>query len=337
MNKRPLIALLALALLAGCSGQLRKGGVPTETVSADPAAKNAAAPTETKAWPRQVTDAEGKSIEIKEKPVRIHTLSIGYDEISFYLVGPERFAAVSTSTANPLYSNVAAEAEKVPTKVGRKSEDVLAARPDLVVASPFANKDLVQQLTEAGLSVVVSDLQDSLDGHASNIRFLAHLYGEEERGEALIVQVEERLDRLDAVVAEQPAEKRPRVIYLTEKLNTPGHNSTVDGIIRRAGGINVAAEAGIERWQQITLEKVVELRPDVILVAEAQAGQKDFGMELLAHPALKAVPAVVQQRVYGLPGRLTSTLSHYNVRGAEELAKLLWPDAFQGVTFAEFQ
>ncbi len=332
MFKRLLVSALSLLLLSGCAVQQ-----DTAPAARTDAPKAAAVASATQAWPRQVKDAEGQLIEIKEKPVRIHTLSVGYDEITMRLVGPERFAAVGSVTVNPLYSNIVEQANQVALKVGRKSEDVLAARPDLVVASPFANKDLVKQLKEAGITVVVSNLQDSIDGHAENIRFLAHLYGEEEKGEALIKEVSDRLARIEAVVGKKPAEQRPRVISLSDKLNTPGKNTTMGGIITRAGGINAAAEAGLDRWQQITLEKVVELKPDVILVAEAQPGQKDFGKELLGHPSLQNVPAIKNKRIYALPSPLTSTLSHWNVRGAEELAKLLWPEDFKDVTFADFK
>jgi iron complex transport system substrate-binding protein len=336
MWKRMLVALCTLVFVAGC-GRPAFDSAPAPQTAPATAVKTAAADTTAKAWPRQVKDAEGKMVEIKEKPMRIHTLSVGYDEITMYLVGPERFAAVGSSTANPLYSNIADAAGKVAMKVGRKSEDVLAAKPDLVVASPFANKDLVKQLQEAGLTVVVSDLNDSLEGHATNIRYLAYLYGEEAKGEALITEVNDRLARLEAVIGKKPQSERPKVISLTDTLNTPGKNTTMDGIILRAGGLNGAAEAGITNWQQITLEKVVELRPDVILVGEATPGKKDLGRELLAHPSLQNVPAIKNGQVYTLPSRLTSTLSYWNVRGAEELARLLWPEEFKHVQFADFK
>lgn len=332
MFRRLVVAALSLLLLTGCAGTQ-----PTAEPAGEEAPKAAPAAPAAQPWPRQVKDAEGQLIEIKAKPVRIHTLSVGYDEITMRLVGPERFAAVGSATANPLYSNISEQATRVALKVGRKSEDVIAARPDLVVASPFANQDLVKQLKEAGITVVVSNLQDSVDGHAQNIRLLAYLYGEEEGGEALVKEVSERLARLEAVVGKKPTAQRPRVISLTDKLNTPGKNTTMDGIIVRAGGINAAAEAGLDQWQQITLEKVVELKPDVILVRQAEPGKKDFGKELLVHPSLQNMPAIKNQRVYALPQRLTSTLSQWNVRGAEELAKLLWPEDFKNVTFTDFK
>ena len=88
------------------------------------------------------------------------------------------------------FSNVADEAARVPNKVGRDAEQIIALQPDLVVASPFANADLVRRLQAAHIRLVVADLASSVDAHAENIRFLAYLYGEEARGEALIADAD---------------------------------------------------------------------------------------------------------------------------------------------------
>ncbi len=87
-------------------------------------------------FPRQVRDVNGDVI-IPAKPQRIHTLSVGYDEITFRLVDLSRVLAVGNATANPEFSNVADEAMRVPARVGRDAEQILALGPDLVVASPF--------------------------------------------------------------------------------------------------------------------------------------------------------------------------------------------------------
>lgn len=287
-------------------------------------------------WPRTVLDAQGTEVVIPAPPQRIHTLSVGYDEITLALVDPARVVAVGRSTVNPAYSNVVELAQRILHHIERDAEQIIAVKPDLVVASPFVNADLLTQLRDAGLTVVVSDLQDSVDMHAENIRLLAHLYGAEAEAERLIAKVEQRLDRIRAVVEEQLATKpRPLVIRLSARGSTPGRYTTMDGIIQHAGGINVAAEAGIERWQSISLEQVVELRPDVIIVGSSEAGEENFQNELLAHPALQQVPAVAEGRVYVLPDRYMSTLSHWNVRGVEELAKLLWPEALGDEVFPD--
>src|SRR5947209_4816897 len=78
----------------------------------------------TTGFPRKIEAVNG-IIEIKQKPQHIHTLSVGYDEITFRLVDPSRIAAVGQSTADPSLSNVADLAGQVPLKVGRSAEQVI--------------------------------------------------------------------------------------------------------------------------------------------------------------------------------------------------------------------
>jgi hypothetical protein len=157
-------------------------------------------------FPRTVRDSHGEVV-LPMKPMRIHTLSVGYDEITFELVDASRIAAVGSVTASPEYSNVADQAARIGVKVGRDAEQILAMNPDLVVASPFANPDLLKHLRDAGVPLVVADLVSSVDAQAENVRFLAYLYGEEARGEALVREIDGRIARLRAVAARHPLEQ----------------------------------------------------------------------------------------------------------------------------------
>ena len=109
-------------------------------------------------FPRTVHDSSG-DVVIPSKPMRIHTLSVGLDEITLELVDLSRVVAVGTVTANPDYSNVSDLAAQVSLKVGRDAEQILSAAPDLVVASPFADQNLVQQLRDA--HSIVQSIQES--------------------------------------------------------------------------------------------------------------------------------------------------------------------------------
>src|SRR5262245_42538318 len=75
------------------------------------------------AFPRTVRDVNGEVV-IASQPRRIHTLSVGYDEITFRLVELTRVVAVGTATANAEFSNVAAEAARVPARVSRDAEQI---------------------------------------------------------------------------------------------------------------------------------------------------------------------------------------------------------------------
>ena len=271
-----------------------------------------------------VEDASGR-VTIPSKPMRIHTLSVGYDEITFRLVEPSRIIAVGQSTANPELSNIAAAAQAIPNRVGRNAEEVVALQPDLVVASPFSNRDLVERLRTAGIPLVVADLVSSVEAHEENIRFLAYLYGEEARGEALIQEIRDRLQRLDQTVSQQTG-PRPRVLLLTGT-SAAGSDTNEDGLLRLAGAANAAAEAGINGHREISLEGFHAIDPDVIILAESDADRPASISLLLQNPALQSLRAIRDQRIIRMKWSLVTTLSPWNIVGAEEIARDLYPAA----------
>lgn len=276
-------------------------------------------------WPRTVEDASGP-VTISAKPMRIHTLSVGLDEITFRLVDLSRVVAVGQSTANPELSNVAAEAQAIRNRVGRNAEEVVALVPDLIVASPFSNRDLVEHLRAAGIPLVVADLVSSVEAHEENIRFLAYLYGEEARGEALIQEVRERLRQLARIVDQQSDARRPRVLLLTGT-TAAGKDTNEDGLLRVAGAANAAADSGISGHREISVEGLHAIDPDVIVVAESVLDRLSSADALLANPAVEGIRAIRDHRVIRVKWSLVTTLSHWNVVGAEAIAHGLYPAA----------
>lgn len=337
---RPLlIGVLIALLLAGCGSpaDTTAGGPspdPAGSLAADPVPEGSTGAAAGSGWPREVTDAFGETVVIAAKPQRVITLSLGLDEIVMALAGPERFAAIS-EVARSAYSNIAAQAQQVPETVTGDLEHVLGLNPDLLLLDGFAQPDLVAQARAAGLAIVVTDLHDTFAEHLENVEFIGYVLGEEERAAALRAALEERAAALaERVAAAGQGKPAPRVLHLTPSLYVPGAGTTSQDIIERAGGVNAAAEAGLEGWQQISLEKVAELAPDVIVHDEFDAGR--LRSEILEHPSLADVPAIREGRVYEIPSRYLTTLSFWNLRGAEELARRLWPEAFEGVTFEDF-
>ena len=71
------------------------------------------------------------------------------------------------------------------------------------------------------------------------------------------------------------------------------------------------------------------MAPEVIVIPQPEAfGAGEFRESLLSNEALAEVPAIKNGRVYVVESKHFTTLSYWNIRGAEDLARLLWPDAF---------
>ena len=279
-------------------------------------------------WPRQVQGLNGV-VEIPAKPERIITASIGHDEMVLAIAPNERLVAVGGITKNETYSNVAAHVQDKP-EITRDPETIIAQDPDIVVTSPFFSADGIEALTRVGIPTIQTQLDHDADARIENILLMGYILGEEQRALEFAREVSERYESLIAVTGR--TDERPRVLALTsysDELWVAGANSTEGSVIEAAGGVNVAAEQGVESNQTTSLEGVIAMNPDVIIIAQPiEFGAEDFRQRLLSVEALSELPAIKEERVYVVESKHFTTLSYWNIRGAEDLARILWPEDF---------
>lgn len=321
-TRRSLFSLLiALAmLLAGCAVQ----PAAQEMERAAPAAAEATS-ADSQGFPRTITDGLGNEVTIPQQPQRIVSLTLATDEILLSLVDTARVRGVTYLAGDSMWTNVSEIARQVEHTVQSDPEQIIALEPDLVLAATYNNPDHVKLLRDAGIPVVVVALFDSVGQVAENIRFVAHLTGDEERAEELISAMEERLAAIEAQAAK--VETKPRVLFYTAFGSSAGKGSTFSDIVQRAGGINLGDEALDGPFGELSLEKIVELNPDVIITDEfAPEDNAKWQENFSNHPALANVNAKKNGRIYTVPARHLSTLSHYIVEGVYDVAKLLHPD-----------
>jgi iron complex transport system substrate-binding protein len=206
-----------------------------------------------------------------------------------------------------------------------------------VIASAFTSAELIAQLTGVGVAVVKADLENSAIGNVPNILLLGYMLGTEDRALALAAEVTARVNAVMERINGSGGE-RPRVLSISRYTETfaAGSGSTEGGIIEAAGGINAAAEAGIVSHQNIGIEGIAALAPDIIFLAQPESSAVEFAEDLYADPALSEVPAVINRKIMVSNPIFHTTLSHWNVRGIEESARVFFPELFEGVTFDEF-
>lgn len=279
-------------------------------------------------WPREVEGLNGV-VSIPAKPVRIITASVGHDEMTLAIVPSDRLVAIGGATKNETYSNVAHLVQEK-AEISRDPEVIIAQSPDVVVTSPFFPIEVVEALMRAGIPVIQTELEQGPEARISAILLMGYIYGEEERAWEFADEVQARYDALVEVTSVQ--EPKPRVLALTQYSDTlwvAGGRSTEGGVITAAGGLNAAEDAGVTGNQTTSLEGVIAMAPDIIIIPQPVAfGAEEFRQSLLEHEALAELPAIKNGAVFVVESKHFTTLSYWNIRGAEDLARMLWPDDF---------
>ena len=271
-------------------------------------------------------------------PQRILTYSLGHDEMALALVPAERIAALGQFTGNPSYSNVADLAAGFPV-YEKGAENVLTENPDLFIVSRSTKADIVALIKEAGIPVARPALEDAAEGNISQILLMGYLLGAEERALELAAEIGERMDLVAARLPPPGDPERPAVISITrwsDSISISGGGTTGSAIIEAAGGVNAAARDGIDGFKTISVESILAMNPDFILIPQDGEGAAKLRDDLLADPVLATVPAVVNAQIHLVHPPNYIVLSHWTVRGVERTAQLLYPERFADVTFTDF-
>jgi iron complex transport system substrate-binding protein len=119
-----------------------------------------------------------------------------------------------------------------------------------------------------------------------------------------------------------------RVLYYSAVGYTAGSGTLVDEKIRLAGGRNVAAEAGLIGVKNVGLDVLVGMDPDVIVVPRWTADADGPVGDIMNDPAWRDVAAVRTGHVFAMTAAALTSESPDGVRGVEELARRLHPEAF---------
>lgn len=209
-------------------------------------------------------------------------------------------------------------------------ELVLRLQPDLIVLR--GENRAVQELCARNRIRIYRDRTNTFDDIFRTLDELGELLQAGNRVHQLADTMRDRLARIETAVAPLP---RPRV-FITLSRNpdtlaavmTAGQNTFVDEIIRRAGGVNVFADASLD-YPQVSPEAVLAARPDVIIECMPEATLTDALHEKVrnAWKPLAQVPAVASGRLYLLDLPHALIPSHRVVDTVAAVARLLHPEA----------
>jgi len=129
---------------------------------------------------------------------------------------------------------------------------------------------------------VVLDIPTNFDGIYQNIRTVAHAIGEPERGESLVRSMKEQLEALSVT-----ASSSRRAVLFQQGGNVPGPGTFEHAILEAAGLENLAEEAGINGRGWVSVESLIKLHPDFLILPEPEGIPSFVSGGLLAHPAIR--------------------------------------------------
>lgn len=220
-------------------------------------------------------------------PQRIVSINLCTDELLPYLAQPSRIKALT----------VYAEHSAIPKTKG-DIEEVLSYSPDLVVGGAFSNSETIGMLRRLGIPVLILEVAQDFDGIYKNIRVLGEILHEGEKARELIDKLQKKLNRLRVALPDDA----PVAVFYQRAGHVPGAKTFQHSVLEAAGLRNLGAELGIEGFATLSLEELIQAKPDILIFAQSGLEYNSIGHQLLFHPALyKGLP---DAKILTMPSQL---------------------------------
>jgi iron complex transport system substrate-binding protein len=231
-----------------------------------------------------------------QSPQRIVSLNLCTDQLLMDLVAPARIASITWLSRSEGDPRLLPMARQLSVNHG-SAEEVLALRPDLVIAGRFTTGTTRALLRKVGVPLLEVDSASDWVGVRRITREVAAAVGEAARGEELLQQMDATLAQL---ARRRPATPLRAIGWSGAGDDVPGRDTMFNTILETAGAINLGARAGAGSFD---LEQVLHAAPQVLLRGAAYAGKPALRNEAARHPVLRALSGVATvqypEAVYG--------------------------------------
>ena len=229
---------------------------------------------------------------------RLVSMNVCTDQLLLTLADPEQILGLSRFSRDGWQSQAADNIKRYPVLSGG-AEDVLLMKPDIVVASAFDKRSTRELLKSKGFRLAELAVPRTLEEARRQIRETGDITGHPDRAAAEIARLDAALARARRAVSE----RHYRVLPLSRRGWVAGSDSFVGSLLAETGLRSAAGDLGFAFGGFASLEAIVNLRPDFIVVSQAGDHARDDGQAFLLHPALERFYPPKKRIV--IPERLT--------------------------------
>lgn len=265
--------------------------------------KNAQTVLEASSAPAIVmNDDFGYKVALKEKPKRIMTTNIYFDNILLGVVEPERMVSVSKNMDNSAKAFKNIGATLIANKITNPGlEAVFALQPDLFIVNDLIGADKIQAYRDMGIPVYVAKIPLNVEKVREEIIKLSQLVGEPQRGRNLVAKMDEKLARIEANIPKELQFSKTTVLISANYTSYGGKGCMYDDICRYAKIRNGVSELGVNSGQNINKEMIIEINPDFFFLAKPwnknKANDERLLQEFLADKSFENLKAVQQNNI----------------------------------------
>lgn len=188
------------------------------------------------------------------------------DAVLADVAAPDQIAAVSAWSHDPASATAPLAWARARPALGTTAEEIIAARPRLLLTGNLALGGTNDALQRAGVAMHRFGVPASVEESVAQIREVGAAIGRTKAAARLSQQI------LDAARPAGGHPKKSAIIWQSGGF-VPGRGTLQDELLARAGFINASAAYGLRQWDVLPVEALLRRPPDVIFMPEAATGE----------------------------------------------------------------
>lgn len=273
------------------------------------------------------TDREGTPIALPASVERIASFGPSNTEILCALGMADNIIAIDTYSANvegiavglPMFDMMAPDAEKI-----------LALEPDVLFVTGIGkadSEDPYKPFKDVGICVIYVPSSASIEEIKEDIRYIAAVVGQPEKGAAIVRQMEADIAAIKSI-GDTVTEKKSVYFEISAApyMYSFGHGVFLNEMIELVGATNVLGDQ--ESWISVTDEVLLAADPDVILTSVNYIDSPTE--EIKSRPSWDALSAARNNQVFSIDTDTSNRPSHHIVKALREIAVAVYPELYQG-------
>lgn len=287
-----------------------------------------------------VKDMLNRTVEIPSSIQKVYAPS-PYGAYALYAMNPSLLVGWIFSIDSNNYPFLDEKMKTLPT-IGRifgtgqsaNLEVLLSHHPDLIVMWSHKNeitKKEEEQLKLLNTPIIYVKEENFLD-YPNIFLFLGEVLNQKDRGKTLATYTQNIFKKIKETLEKIPSNEKPKVYYVEgiDGLATECDNSVHVELLKIVGDVNIhrcqtSSHKGLEK---ISMEKIIQYNPDVILIQEKLFFEKIKNSELW-----KDIKAVKNNQVYLIPKKPFNWFdrppSFMRILGIQWLMANLYPTYYQ--------
>ncbi|PSQ65984.1 MAG: PGF-CTERM sorting domain-containing protein [Halobacteriales archaeon SW_9_67_24] len=316
-----MVATAAVGPATAATGTQTAAATDTPTAAAAGPAADLAAQANC-SFPTTATDATGTEVTVEGEPEEVVALGASTAQTLWEIGAREKVTGmpVDSTTASLAGSEnrtgiYQADGFTVAT------EQVIGLDADLVLAANVIPNETVTALREAGLTVFKFDPANSLSGVYEKTELMGQFVGACAEADRVVDAMQTRVETVRTAVGN---ETQPSALYLLSGGFVAGNGTFIGDLLRTAGAENLAANANISSYQEISEEVIAERDPEWIVVSN-----RSFVPE--GEP-WASTTAVEEEQVVVVSANNISQAAPRVVLPLTDLARAFHPDAMAAAT-----